>query len=269
MEHELGLREFDFSQLFQKDSFVLAIIGSSGQGKTTLLKYMLDISKEHYTNVYLFQGSAPSEDNLYTNFIWPADIEYITDIDDKGYKIRFKNNISQYNSIIAEYNTDIRDYNKKCEENKQLSLIKTLFIFDDFGPNNKYFSDFANVSRHSLSSFVFIIHNDTDLDLCFRKKITHYFINVCYSLNQIAEIFKDIKSDYDSIRKKFIENNQKKTFIVLNRDSPMDIYYTCLNEIQIENIKNSVSVLYRFSKQRMKMKELIAKLANNIRENSN
>lgn len=265
MELNTDLREFNFSELFKRDSFVLAIIGSSGHGKTSLLKHMLNISKDTYTNVYLFQGSAPSEDNLYTNFIWPADIEYITDIDDKGYKTRFKNDIMQYNTIIAEYNTDIRDYNKQNDPNKQLSLIKTLFIFDDFGPNNKYFSDFANVSRHSLSSFVFIIHNDTDLDLSFRKKITHYFINVCFSLNQIAEIFKDIKQYYDAIRKKFIENNQKKTFIVLDRDNPLDIHYTCLNEVQLESIKYSNSVLYRFSKQRICMKEIITKLATLLR----
>jgi energy-coupling factor transporter ATP-binding protein EcfA2 len=264
MDNKTGLRVFDFTHLFKKDSFVLAIIGSSGHGKTTLLKHMLHISKEHYTNVFLFQGSAPSEENLYIDFIWPADIEYATDNDNKTYKTKFKNDILKYNTTIAEYNTDIRDYNKKHD--KQLKLIKTLFIFDDFGPNNKYFSDFANVSRHSLSSFVFIIHNDTDLDLSFRKKITHFFVNVCFALNQIAEIFKDIKNEYEVIRKKFMENNQKKTFLVLDRDNPMDLYYTCLNEKQIEAIKNSNSFLYRFSKQRISMRESLVKLAQHLRE---
>lgn len=266
MEHNTNFNEFDFLKLFNKDSFVLAIIGSSGCGKTTLLKYMLDLSKKYYTNIFLFQGSAPSEDNLYTDYIWPADVEYITDIDDKTYKSNFKTLIVQYNTLIAEYNTDIRDKNKKNED--KIPLIKTMFIFDDFGPNNKYFSDFANVSRHSLSSFVFIIHNDTDLDLTFRKKITHYFINVCFPLNQIGDIFKGLRVLYEDIRKKFIENNQKKCFIILDRDNPLDIQYFYLNEFHLEKLRNSNSVLFRCSKQRCCMKTMIQNLAKMIRKDS-
>lgn len=244
-------------------SIILTIIGDSGSGKTTLLKYILCEAKSAYTHVFLFQGSMPSEDNVYTNYIWPGDIKYIRNISDKFNLEANTKNIKEYMENVTIHNNNISDINKKNNNKKPIPFIKTLFIFDDFGNNNRLLTDLTIIARHSYTSFAFLIHNDTDIDVPLRKKVTHYLINVNFTLNQILENFKNIKNDFEFIRKSFLEKRNNKCFLLIEKQNLNCINYCFLEEEQVKKIRNDSSIVfYKTSKQRKLFKDLLLEIYN-------
>lgn len=252
----------DFKKICKSDSIVLAIIGDSGSGKTTMLKHILCETRKVYSHIFLFQGSMPSEDNVYINYIWPSDIYYQTNAKDKLSLNSVNSTIEKYIKDVSEINSNINDLNRKNDKLK-IPNIKTLFIFDDFGDNNRMFSNATNISRHALTSFIFLIHNDTDLPRSLRNKVTHYLINVNFSLNQILEIFKSIKNDYEFLRKKFIEKNNNKCFLLLRKDNLNCIDYCSLSLEEVNKIKEKKNVVfYKSSKQRKLLKDFLINIYN-------
>lgn len=252
----------NFKKICKEDSVVLAILGASGSGKTTMLKHILSETRKIYTNIFLFQGSMPSEDNVYTNYIWPADIYYEKSPNDKMSLNNISNTIDNYVKTIIDINNNIKDLKKKNNKTN-IPSIKTLFIFDDFGENNRHFADVTNISRHSYVSFIFLIHNDTDLHKSLRNKVTHYLINVNFSLNQILDNFKSIKNEYEHIRKKFIEQNKTRCFLLIAKENLNRIDYCSLTKEEVDKIrkKNNV-VFYKHSKQRNILKDFIMDIYN-------
>lgn len=261
---ETTLSHMKFDELFQIPSFTIGIIGGTGCGKTTLLKYILTLTKKHFNYVFLFQGSIPSDDNLYIDCVWPADIEVINNLDDKGMREEFLKKITEYTTDITKYNNDIKDHNLKSPDN-QIQQVRTLFVFDDFGPGSKYFSTLANVSRHALSSYIYLIHNDIDIDPPLRKKLSHIFLAANFMPKQILENFKGIRNKFDDFRKQLLDNNEKKSFLVVNSDNPNQLRYINLTLKEVELTNNNNSLFYRCSKQRKQLTDALKSLANELR----
>lgn len=251
----------DIKKIIKADSVILALLGSSGCGKSTLLKHIIEECIGEFTHIFLYQGSSPSNDNIYINYVWPENINYIDNLDKNTINLK-REEISSYCVGVSNFNIDIEDkISKNGSNDKVYKKIKTLIIFDDFGANNKYFTNFTNVSRHSLTSFVFLIHNDTNLDKTLRDKITHYFININYNINQIGDYFKPYRSTYESIRKRFIEmGDTKNCFLLVDMSNQGFFKYINLSKEETEKIKKQFITHYFLSKQRMLIKNEIKKV---------
>lgn len=266
-----AVTEMNFEELWSLDYFTVAIMGSSGSGKTTLLRHILKQCKDNYTNVYLFQGCVAGGDNQYSNCVYPADTEAVSLIENRSAKDPIKQMVNEYNSCVTEINNDIKDYNlvllskNKEDKNKVIKNIRTIFIFDDFGSNSKDFCSLSDIGRHARTSYIYLIHNDTDLEASARKKITHYLINVAFVTGQVMDLFKDIKPIFDNIKAQFIKSGANKCFLCLKKDDPTDIKYCNLSQAEVEEANTFNSMFYRCSKQRKLIKGLLQQLANELR----
>lgn len=268
-----NIEEVDFKKLFENrtESIVMSIIGNTGSGKTTMLKYILSQSALTFTHRFLIQGSIASKDNIYIDHFWPDDIVYVDNTsngsDKKKELENVKNDIDEYRKKIISINTLIRDIKKK-NSNSDLREISTLFVFDDLSQSNKIFSEICDTIRHSNVCFIFITHNDTDLDLKSRKKVSHYIVNVKYNTTQITEDFfkdKSFKTQYENIKQKFLEKQQDKTFLILNTKNPNKLEYKNLIEEEIRTIKNDNSMFKLCSQQKYLLKKYLTNLAKNLK----
>lgn len=255
---------FDINKLKLEKSFYLCLLGSSGCGKTTLLKYILEEFKGYFTLIFLLLGSDPSEDNIYSNFVWPSHIKIFDNLNKKKEIQKTLDDIKKLADSITKINITIKDENKK--NHNQISsrpIIRTLFIVDDFGSELQNFSHFGNVGRHSNFYFIFLIHNDTDLSKEMRKKINYYFIQVNYNSHMILgeSRIENINSQIKEYKINFEKNSIRNPFVVLDIQHS-HLYYYFLTQEQVDETKFSISVLYTFSNEKLtlinSLKSLIA-----------
>lgn len=235
---------------------MIAILGDSNTGKTTLAKHIILKSKNMFDMIFLLQGSTPSSDNLYHDFVWPCDMTFNkpTDYDTKSRTATIKKYVKDLTLLsleLTKINGDIAELKKT---NPDASPIKTLFLIDDIGNDLKNFSNIGNVARHSKISIIFLIHKETDLDKETREKITHYFIS-SKSPNPI-KIIKDVFSMdvklYEEKKMHLINSDMDKRFFLVCTKTNTNILYFCLDNDDFENLKkeSQCNLLKRFSKER-------------------
>ncbi|AKS26336.1 putative adenosine triphosphatase/DNA packaging protein [Diachasmimorpha longicaudata entomopoxvirus] len=241
--------QFKISDLLDLSTFSIALMGPSGCGKTTLLKVILDQCKDFFSLSYLIQGSSPSEDNIYSSYIWPNNMIFLTSGANR--KKQLQEIMGQMTSLgqeMVKINNNIKDENARGVNGiSNRKPIRTLFVMDDLGCDLRVFEQFGNVSRHYGFYFLFIIHNDTNLTKLLRKNITHYFISVSAQPEQIMDDFKHLTSAFIEHQREFKSSSLRKAFLVLEREKD-SVDYIALERNELEAVKSHFPVINNFSK---------------------
>lgn len=232
------MEEYDFNQLKKEDYFTMIVLGGTNSGKTFITKHILNELYGIFNHVFLFLGSSDGLDNNYEQYIWNDHIfrpQNNTQKEMKQYVEDKLKNITNWTKNISEH------YKNNMEDRP-----KILCIFDDMGATIKYaLNNITNLSRHSKLSFIFLIHDYTQLDPTTRKSLTHYILcsKSAYT-NLIEEYYSSKeKARYTiNIISRSIESYKEtndKIYYVLDKSFFDKVYYYTLNEKQKENVRNS------------------------------
>lgn len=264
-----NLNRVDLNNIFKNENegLLISIIGSSGSGKTTVLKHILSTTENIFTHVILIQGAKPANDNVYIDYVWPHDIFFPNPSETiKEFMSRMKNKIKKYMDGVITYNSFIQDQ-IDSNPNSKLKIIKTLFIFDDCSSQTKCLSDLCDTYRHSKISMIFLIHNDTDIDKTFRSKITYCFMSVKFKPSQIIEHFTtEQKKQLIEATETFIKLNKEHVFLIFETKNADKIEVLDLKPQELENLKDNQMMFYRSSKQRAIIKNLLKELSEELKK---
>ena len=255
-----------YKDAFKKPGNIIALFGNSGCGKTTMLKHIIRENSETFTNVYIYQGSQPNEDNVYTDIAWPDDITVVNnDVDKKKDVIdNIKKEMDDIINFVTRINSEITDSNKKNPKNTK-KLMHILFIFDDLTKESNKFNDYLGKLRHCPVTMILLLHNATNIDKTFRAAITYFIINVNFELNQLGETFPRLKENLGQLRKNKTDNRLFLAYDVENNKS----YFSMVEREDFEKLKKDpYTVFKRHSKQRQYLEKYLKELASEgIRKN--
>lgn len=241
----MSIESFNFNNL--NDSiFNLAIIGKTGDGKTVLLKHILNHIKNSYHFIYLFTSNSHTEQ--YDNYIWKNHKFYFTEKS----VFRFK----------------IQDHINWLETKKDKNKIKTLFIFDDVGDiiRNELYT-FLISSRHVNNSFILLMHNITDLNKNERLQLDYKIFTSKPEKNVFENLDKtSIEKIYSKISSIYVDVLTKKYLII---DKNYDIFYYIINVDDLNKIiNNQINILnYSYSLYKSILISKIKDVIKNMKDN--
>lgn len=177
MTKENEIPTFDYSKLL-KTGVVVAIVGTSNSGKTSLAKYLIYKTQQFYNNVYIYQKTTPSVDNSYSNCIWPSNVKVIKE-DVHGVKEMVNKDFALHRGELIDIKNRIDNHNRLCLTNKikgnVVNSLNTLYIFDDFGQDNRQFTSLFDTTRHANISCIMLLHCVVDATPRVRERIDYIF----------------------------------------------------------------------------------------------
>lgn len=259
------------NDLSQHKHIVMAIVGSSSAGKTTLLKHILGKAK-CYTHRFLVTGTPIESDNNYLQHFYPDDI-YHVDIKDNIEIGNIRIKIENFTKEVLTINEEIKD-KMLVDKNSKINKPKILFVFDDLGNLMKDFARIVNTIRHSRINFIFLIHNDIDMPPTLRSNITHYIVSFNHNISQMKDtIFKKNKDAYllfskeiKDLSKKISESKKEKGFVFIDMEDINNMSYKILSEEEFKELSNDNSIFEHSSITRYILKSLLKTLAANIKK---
>jgi len=196
---------------------MIAIIGSTGSGKTSTLIELLSRKNDAFTRIIIFTGST-SDEPLY-NYL-KKHIDGIEIIDDP--------------ELLPNLH-DMNDEEKNTEK---------LIVFDDFiNMNKKALKQIQNwfiASRKYGFSSIALCQSFTEIPIALRRNIQYFMIfrlNDVNSINQIIKTHNNVGDDKDAIKEMYFEATENpKNFFMLDLKDPKYRYRH--NFLDILNIKN-------------------------------
>jgi hypothetical protein len=194
----------DFKKHFIKPSSMIAFIGPTGQGKTTVLVEFMD-RKRSWTRIIIF--SSCTVDELLLNFV-KEKIEGVELIDDV-------NELPEINDVINEGD-------KSTEK---------LIVFDDIINLNKKelkkIEKWFNSARKAGWTCIAMCQNYTDMPTQMRRNTMYWILFRLNDMNTINQILKNHNNNGDSkelVKKAYFEaTSAPKNFFMIDL-SPLSQY---------------------------------------------
>ncbi|AAC97775.1 ORF MSV171 ATP/GTP binding motif homolog (vaccinia A32L), similar to GB:D11079 [Melanoplus sanguinipes entomopoxvirus] len=244
----MKIKKFNFDTLKERP-FNMSIVASTGQGKTTLLKYILNNLKFHFKFIYLITNDDQGyRNNKYYKYVYPNHVFYLTKYEKPEYIV----------SKICE----IKKFTNKTLNDKSYGeKFNTLIIFDDVGNNfrNKL-KNFTNECRHAFISTIFLVHKEIHLDPDTRDSMKFFVINkktidlkyIIPNTSIRKEISKDIVPLLLQYEKKF------GLYIVID-NVHAELFYIYISEDEMKNLDNNYFLLSTESSMKQIILEKIKK----------
>lgn len=248
------------NDIFSGQCRLITLFGRSGSGKTTLMKRLIKESIDIFSHVFIFQGSKPSEDNVYTDVIWPDNINVVNMSDPKTGIENLKQEINSLADFGLALNKSIVNRNK-INPSEADPLVNFLIVVDDLTDNTNKIKDMVGKIRHSPVTIVLLLQKATHIDKSFRSGVDMYMINVNFELHLLAEESEKMKQDFA----KMVEiKNSDRLFFVYNAHINKS-YFIEVNETQLLALKNDVpSVYFQNSKQRKYLVKYLKEIATDL-----
>lgn len=248
------------SDIFSGQCRLITLFGRSGSGKTTLMKRLIKESRDIFSHVFIFQGSKPSEDNVYTDVTWPDNISVLNMSDTKTGIENLKQEINALAEFGSNINKSIIDKNK-INQNTKDPLLHFLIVIDDLTDNTNKIKDMVGKIRHNPITIVLLLQKATHIDKSFRSGVDMYIINVNFELHLLADESDKMKQDF---MKMVDMKTNDRLFFVYNTHSNKSNFIE-VNETQLLDLKNDTPpVFFQNSKQRHYMVKYLKEIAKDL-----